>query len=64
MYSSAGMRITLSITYLRKWRLYKLELRNAFLQTNKAKRDVYVTSRANRATALAVSGYFFRRPTA
>ena len=44
MCSSTGMRIILIIASLYKWRIVKADVKNAFLQTGLAQRDVYVIS--------------------
>lgn len=42
MCSPVGMRILLSTATKQKWRLTKLDVKTAFLQTGQAERDVYV----------------------
>lgn len=39
-----GIRILLSLAGIFQWRLAKINFKSAFLQTGKAKRDVYVIS--------------------
>lgn len=62
MYPPLGIRIILSIAIIKKWRVLKIDVKSAFLQSRPAERDVYVnppreSKRRNEVWLLLTAAY-------